>query len=394
MRLFSLDFAASMPVAMRRTITTAESMHNHPARLTATHRRLLIGALLGLCVAAGAYYAYWRYVATQLTAGIETWAADQRAMGNQADFAWAGIGGFPFAFRAEFQQPVLRLRLAGAELAWQGSDLIAEMSPWNLRKIRLASAGEHNLWLQALQQSGQWRLATIGFKGEATFHGNGALAELSATLEQPDAALPGGQAVAAGQAGFALSLPETPPVDYTQPFAGLTLDLARVVLPRGTRLLTTDPIDQASLAATIMGPMIAALTQTLDPTLPQPPPPSITQLLSAWRDAGGDVEVQSFRFAQGPLTASGEATLALDSELQLLGAGTVTTLGLRDAVEILLADGIIPAERALVARATVKALERVGDSGKAEAKFALSLQNRTLSFGPAPLLVLPPIAWP
>ncbi len=369
-------------------------MHNSSARNAALRKRILIGALIGLAVAAAAYAAYWRYVAAELTAGIEAWAADQRARGNQADFAWDGIGGFPLAFRAEFRQPALRLHLPGAELVWQGSNLRAEMSPWNLRRIRVSSPGEHNLWLQALQQSGQWRLATVGLSGEARFHGNGALGGLSATLEQPDAALPGGLAIAAGHASLGLALPEAAPVDYSQPFAGISLDLARVVLPPDTRLLTTDPVERATLEATIMGPMVAALTQSLDQTQPQPPPPSVAQILAAWRDAGGDVEIAQFSFAQGPLSAAGEATLALDGDLQLLGAGTVTTTGLSDAVEILLADGIVPADRALLTRTTVKALERLGEDGKKQAKFALSLQNRTISFGPAPLLTLPPIVWP
>lgn len=371
-------------------------MHNHPARLNSRQKRFLAAALIGLFAAGAAYYGYWRYVAAQLASGIDAWVADQRAFGNQVDFSWSGISGFPFAFRAEFQQPALRFHLPGAELAWQGSDLTAEMSPWNLRRIRIASTGEHNLWLQTQQQSGQWRLATIGLKGAVALHANGAVNELTAELDQPDVALPGGEAVAAGHAGLGLSLPESPPADYTQPFAAVTLDLTRVVLPQGMRLLTADPVDQASLDATIMGPMAGPLGQSLDPSPLQPPaaPPSIAQILSAWRDAGGDIEVKSFRFTQGPLSASGEATLALDPDLQLLGAGTVSTTGLSDAVEILLRDGMIPADRALVARATVKALERTGDEGKAQAKFALSLQNRTLSFGPAPLLTLPPIVWP
>lgn len=369
-------------------------MHNRPARLTARRKRLLAAALAGVALIGAAYYGYWRYVATQLAAGIEAWAAEQRALGNQIDFAWDGITGFPFAFRAEFRQPILRLRLSGAELAWQGGDLAAEMSPWNLRRIRVASTAEQNIWLQALQQQGQWRLATIGLKGDVALHGTGGLAAINAELEQPDAALPDGLAIAAGHARLGLEMPEAAPVDYSQPFARIVLDLARVVLPQGTRLLTSDPIDQASLDATIRGPVAAPLTQALDQSQPQPPPPSLAQILGAWRDTGGDVEVKSFSFTQGPLSAAGEATLALDGELQLLGAGTVTTTGLSDAVEILLADGLIPADRALLARTTVKALERLGEDGKKQAKFALSVQNRIVSFGPAALMTLPPIAWP
>jgi len=373
-------------------------MHNHRPRNRAIPK-LAIGAVLLLIAIGGGYYAYWRYVAAQLTMGIERWAADQRAFGNQVMFTWSRIEGFPFAFRARFEQPKLHMRLVGAEVDWQGSDLMAEMSPWNLQEVRIASTGEHNLWLQALEQPGQWRLATIGFTGAVGFFGDGGLREIAAELAQPDAALPDGLAIAAGQAKLRLSLPEAPPVDYSMPFAGVALELSRLVLPVGTRLLTTDPVEHASIDATIMGPMAAPLTQALgaqalDQPMPQPAPPSLTQILAAWRDSGGDIEVQSFSFAQGPLSLTGEATLALDGSLQPLGAGTVTARGLSEAVEILLRDGLIPADRALVARTTAKALERTGDDGKPQAKFALSLQNQTISFGPAPLLQVPQVVWP
>jgi hypothetical protein len=55
---------------------------------------------------------------------------------------------------------------------------------------------------------------------------------------------------------------------------------------------------------------------------------------------------------------------------------------------------LIPADRALVARATSKALERTGADGQPGAKFALSLQNSIVSFGPAPLLQVPQVVWP
>ena len=41
-----------------------------------------------------------------------------------------------------------------------------------------------------------------------------------------------------------------------------------------------------------------------------------------------------------------------------------------------------------------KALEKPGPDGKLQATVGLSLQNRTVSFGPVPLFALQPIEWP
>jgi hypothetical protein len=370
---------------MRRTITTGIAMHNYRTRNRAMFR-IAIGALVLLLALGGGYYAYWRHVAAQLAAGIEAWVADQRALGNQADFTWAGIGGFPFAFRATFQEPVLHLRQPGLELSWRGSDLIAEMSPWNLREVRIASPSEHSLWLQAAADRRRWRLATAGLDGAIGFLADGRLQQIAMTLAEPDAMSPDGSAATAREARLRLALPEIVPTDYSMPFAALSVEISEAVLPAGRRLLTTDPVALAAIDATIMGPVHLAPAGAVQPPL--------TSVLAAWRDAGGDIEVERFSFAQGPLSLTGEATLALDGALQPLGAGTVTAGGLGAAVEVLLQDGLIPADRALLARTTAKALERIGADGKPEAKFALSLQNGVVSFGPAPLLQVPPIEWP
>jgi hypothetical protein len=176
-----------------------------------------------------------------------------------------------------------------------------------------------------------------------------------------------------------LDRPETPPADFNMPLLRAAVDAKSLALPAGTRLLTEEPVQSLSFDATVKGPM---------------PPAPLKDALAAWRDAGGVVELHSFGFAQGPLAVSGNATLALDPALQPEGAGTITTVGLGAAVEILIRDGLIPPDRALVARTTVKALEKPGADGRPQATVGLSLQNRTVSFGPVPLFALQPIEWP
>jgi len=370
---------------MRRTITIAVRMHNRTPRNRAI-RYLAIAGLVLLPVLAGGYYAYWRYVAVQLATGIDYWAAEQRARGNRVEFVWSGISGFPFAFEARFQQPGIQLHLPGAVLEWSSGFLKAEMSPWDLHTVRVTSPAQQVVRLQQDRQQGQWRLIVAAIAGDVRLSDSGALRGIDADLQMPDATLPDGLAFAAGAARLRLSLPDVPPADYAMPFAAVGLDLSHLLLPSGTRLLTADPVERASIDAVIKGPVAMPADFAAAPTL--------TQILADWRDRGGDIEVKSFSFAQGPLSLGGEATLALDGNLQPLGAGTVTASGLGEAVEILLKDGLIAADRAMVARATAKALERTGADDKAEAKFALSLQNGIVSFGPAPLLQVPPIAWP
>jgi hypothetical protein len=372
-----------MPDAMRRTITTADRMHNHqPAHQPRSKLKrafVLIGAVTVLAALIGGYYAYWRIVARQLQAGVDAWAEQQRALGNEIAFEWSGISGFPFRFAATFRDPAILWHAPRGDLVWKGATLEAEMAPWNLRRIEVQSDGQHDASVRLADDASEWRLTATGLAGAVDLHGAGALRGFTMALQQPDLSLPNGIALASAAATIMLDLPATPPTDFNMPLGRVTLDVRRMALPAGTRLLTEDPVESLAIDATIKGPMMLA---------------PLKDALAAWRDAGGVVDLAGFSFAQGPLGLTGNATLALDADLQPEGAGTVTSTGLSDAIEILIRDGLIPPDRALVARATVKALEKPGANGKPRSTIGLSLQNRTVSFGPAPLFALQRIEWP
>ena len=339
---------------------------------------LPIVAVLLLAVLIGGYYAYWRIVARQLEAGVTAWAEKQRAFGNEVAFEWDGVGGFPFRFAATFREPVIRWHGSRADAAWQGATLEAAMAPWNLRRIEVSSSGQNDAVLRLAGDPAEWRAAATGLAGDVTLYDDGALRGFALALKQPDLTL-AGAVLSSAAATVTLDQPQTAPTDFNMPLGRVTLDARGVALPPGTRLLTEDAIETLSLDATIKGPM------------PLAPP---KQALADWRDAGGVVELSSFTLAQGPLGLTGNATLALDADLQPEGAGTITSTGLGEAVEILISDGRIPDERALIARTTVKALEKPGPDGKLHATLGLALQNRVVSFGPVPLVALQRIEWP
>jgi hypothetical protein len=372
-----------MADAGRRTITTAACMHNRPtAYQTRSNLKrvfLLIGVVVVLAMLAGGYFAFWRHVAQQLEAGVGAWAGEQRALGNEVTFAWDGIGGFPFRFAATFRDPEIRWRGPHEEGSWTGATLHAEMAPWNLRQIEVRSDGQHSASLQLAGDPAAWRVTTTGLAGTIDLYNSGLLRGFTLALQQPDVTLPDGTALASAAATIALDQPETAPTDFNMTLARVTADFRGTALPPGTRVVTQDAIETLSFDATIKGPM---------PLAP------LKDALAAWRTAGGVVELNGFAFTQGPLSVAGSGTLALDAALQPEGAGTITTTGLSEALEILIRDGLIPADRALIARTTVKALEKPGPDGRMQAKVGLSLQNRTVSFGPVPLLALQPIVWP
>ena len=69
-------------------------------------RRALItgGALIAICAG---YTVYWYSAATEIRAGIDSWAQDRRANGWAVELGEPTVTGFPFRLNLFLQAPVL-----------------------------------------------------------------------------------------------------------------------------------------------------------------------------------------------------------------------------------------------------------------------------------------------
>jgi hypothetical protein len=294
-------------------------------------------AYLGLGLAlilGGAYTGYWFYVAAKLQAGIEAWVAEQQAMGHELRMADGSISGFPFTFRRDF---------GAAELLLQGtvpaqivaSSAVAEIKPWNLNTVIVTARD-----LSFSSVPGVYKAATL----DGSF-----------------------------------DIPKASPADYHQPFLGFDLTATTVALPAGQRAVTADPIDTLAARGAVMGPV--------------PMAPDLGAALAGWANAGGVLELKAFAFAQAPLDAAGEGTLALDEALQPFGALTVRAHGVAETVDILEQDGLLDARSAKTAKIMVQGLAKTDDSGRPRVDLSLSLQQGYLWLGPLKLARLPRLSF-
>jgi len=278
----------------------------------------------------GAYTGYWFFVAAKLQAGIEAWAAEQRASGNDVRFANGSIGGFPLTFRRDF---------GGAELLLQGTtpmqivagSVVAEIKPWNLNTVIVAARD-------------------ISFSGAPGVY-------------------------KAANINGSIDIPKAPPADYHQPFLGFDLTATHVTLPDGQRAVTAGPIGTLMARGAVMGPV--------------PMAPDLGQALTGWANAGGVLELKAFSFAQTPLDAAGEGTLALDEALQPIGALTLRAHGVAETVDLLAREGLLDERNAKTAKIMVQGLAKPDDSGRPRVDLSLSLQQGYLWLGPIKLAKLP-----
>ena len=116
--------------------------------------------------------------------------------------------------------------------------------------------------------------------------------------------------------------------------------------------------------------------------------------IRAWSNDGGAIDVQSLDLVHGVLGLNGEGTLALDNDLQPIGAFTARIAGFQAAIDQLVAAGMVRPDDGKLAKVVLGVMAKVPKGGgPLQISLPLTLQDRKLSVGPLPLVRLPMINW-
>jgi hypothetical protein len=162
---------------------------------------------------------------------------------------------------------------------------------------------------------------------------------------------------------------------------GFSITAENITLPFPTKWPLGSSVASLSLEGSLDGPI--------------PPPADPGSFLAAWRDAGGSLEVQKFSILWGPLSLTAAATLALDDQLQPMGAGTSRITGYDATLDALAGNGVLTRSAATAAKAVLSLMANAHTGGEsAEVDVPLTLQYRTLSMRQVPLIRFPELDWP
>lgn len=135
-------------------------------------------------------------------------------------------------------------------------------------------------------------------------------------------------------------------------------------------------------------PLMVNIVADLSGFKPQLPFP---KTLAEWRDGGGVLEVRLLKMDWPPILAEAEGTLTLDEEMYPLGSFSSRISGYREALNDMVELGWIKKKRATVALFMLDLFSSSDEKGEKQLKAPITLQNKKLSVGPAPLLKLKPI---
>ena len=333
--------------------------------------RLIVVAVL--VVVLGGYSAFWFVVAGKIENGIGEWAESLRP--HNVDLSWRSIrvGGFPLSFRAEAQEVLLRDPALTEPAEVRVPRLSAAARPWNLRAWRLTAPEGLTATLGPPERT-TIKLVAREASGVVA---PGADGGASVQIGLEDAALDAGVRVGARQVELSLALPARPPQSADEralALAATVRDLSVPVVPTPLR----NPLDEVSVAAALMGPV------------PTAPP---RQAATAWRDAGGTLEIERVALRWGTLAISGSGTMALDAELQPIGSYSGAIEGYDELMSALAAAGRLRGADAGLARMALGFLAKPGPGARPQITAPFTIQNGQMLLGPVKLGPAPRIPW-
>ncbi len=345
------------------------------------------GLISGVIIAvlAVSYTGFWFFGARNLQATVLEWIETRRDEGVEISYDRLELGGFPGSFRVRLSAPKLHRKGLGGgsgDIGWriEASRFLATAVPWKFNQFDVDLSGDLVL---AFRLDGK----LITYQGTAgrlfshwVMHGDGwpsgAFIEVDGLGLGKKGAPP---SINAGSLRLAAERLFPDEETHRSPTFSLELSGRKLRVPQFLPLPLGQEIADLALIGKLMG------------GLPQSP---LIEALSAWRDSGGTIEVKQLRIRHGPLGVQANGTLALDKELQPIGAMTARIEGFFAAVDRLRKVGMIRSRDAAMAKLVLGALaRRPASGGPSTVSLPLTIQNRKLFAGPVTLAELPPIDW-
>jgi uncharacterized protein DUF2125 len=171
-----------------------------------------------------------------------------------------------------------------------------------------------------------------------------------------------------------------------QPIATFAVSARPLILPAAMSLGLGTEISEFALEGVLNGPL---------PSGGFFGGQGFTAQSKAWRDEGGSLELPRLAIAWGRARLDATATLALDEELQPMGAGTGKIVGYDAALDALSSSAILTRSAVKAAKAVLSLLANPPSEGEAaQVDVPITLQFRTLSLRQVPLVRLPEFDWP
>ena len=341
--------------------------------------KAILTAVVIMAGAAIVYVVFWFFMAASYRDAIGEWAEARRDQGLDVRYARLEMSGFPFMIRATLDKPGFGAPKARAPWRWDGARAIGEARPWNPGRVRLMLAGSHSITWTQKGTPVRYQGSATELTAEIVLDGGG---RRQGWLDIGGLVLKGdreGHEIAVAKAHVEGWRTTATSADHLTATAEVSFEASGLRLPRRLSLPLGDRVGIIALKASLMGHIA---------------PDRLPDSLAAWRDSGGTLEVHQFAVTYGPLSGRVTGTLALDADLQPIGALTAKLSGFFRAVDVLRKAGLVGARQAVMAKIVLGVLaKRPPGGGAATLNAPLTVQGRRLYVGPVDLAEVPAIRW-
>jgi hypothetical protein len=332
-------------------------------------RRILLIAVVAAAALAAGWIGWWYVAAGRFADAVDGWIAARAAEGYRIEASRIRVSGFPLRLKTSIASP--GATAPDGSWSWTGPDIALAAPAWAPLRIAFAFPGLHSLTLKGKR----YEAVTARADGRLDLAADGRIDRLTLDIAEASA----GEADRTATTIRSLLLVASEPRgDGAGPMPTvLAFDLAAndIVLPPDRPAPLGSAIDEIQLAGRLEGPA---------------PTGTDAAALSAWRDAGGAVDLDHVRLTWGPLRLSGNATVALDASLRPLAAASTEVEGAPEAIAALADARLIDPQSAQLAVLGMAALA----DGEGKVKLPLTAQDGALWIGPIRLADLPVLAGP
>jgi len=329
------------------------------------------------------YAASWFYLASATREAVMQWVEDRRDEGFQIRFNAVRASGFPTRIHIEAANPSIGVSKGLYPWGWETDRLALVFTPWNMTSPELVSTGGQVL---SFMQNNRRRtfsgvvdevraLMALKETGSTQYSAE----SVALTLKGLQLKDESGTSMALDHLQMRVSTDSGADTEAPDSTVDLDISASNVSLPLDLATPLGQDVGILALSGSVMGNLHGG---------------NLKITLENWRDGGGTIEITKFRMDNGPLSLRGDGTLALDGDLQPIGAFTTKVQGFLETIDVLQERQLIKPGDALKAKLVLGILaKRPAGERKSTLSLALTLQDRTFYAGPVALMKYPPIDW-
>lgn len=331
-----------------------------------SHKKLFIGLFLIATLGIISWFIFASYSQNWLEGRINTLILSLRKKGATISYSGFHVRVTPLSVQATIQNPHVKDSLNLVD--WQGQEIKIFMRPWDHTTLNFIFSGDHKL---TIPQNPSFPLGTLN------------LEDAQGTLQLTSHGEPESATLSVNHLSSVLD-------KQVQPLAlkDLSLHVSHMRNPLHLKVSLSSQlvnIDKFLKTVSTDHPFTINFVADLSGYKEQLPFP---KSLAEWRDGGGVVEVRLLKIDWPPILAEIEGTLTLDEGMYPLGAFSSRLYGYRKAINDMVALGWVKERKATVALFMLDLFASSDEKGEKVLKAPITLQNKRLSIGPAPLLKL------